>query len=153
MAALFANIEFYNTPDGDIMLKEVGRPARPFRESDRDIITEMLAAIRDRYPKAHAALMELYSRSTMNRWWYEYRVVHRFIRCNFGEYDQYRLDINHRGQWQFEEVHCPLRGDEPAGGCHCRGAAYITLHGRPASGEYQGKDRSEQRGGDGDVLV
>ena len=31
MAALFANIEFYNTPDGDIMLKEVGRPARPFR--------------------------------------------------------------------------------------------------------------------------
>lgn len=120
MSALFANIEFYNTPDGDIMLKEVGRPARPFRESDRDIITEMLAAIRDRYPKAHDALMELYSRSTMNRWWYEYRVVHRFIRCNFGEYDQYRLDINHRGQWQFEEVHCPLRGECRHEGVICK---------------------------------
>lgn len=63
----FANLEFYNTPDGDIMLKEVGKPARPFREADRDIISELLAIIRDRYPKAHAALMELYSKSTMNR--------------------------------------------------------------------------------------
>ena len=60
----FANLEFYNTPDGDIMLKEVGKPARPFREADRDIISELLAIIRDRYPKAHAALMELYSKST-----------------------------------------------------------------------------------------
>lgn len=108
---LFSNIEFYNTPDGDIMLKEVGKPARPFREADRDIISELLAIIRDRYPKAHAALMELYSKSTMNRTYYEYRVVHRFIRCNFGEYDQYRLDINYRGQLQFEEVRCPLRGE------------------------------------------
>ena len=42
----FANLEFYNTPDGDIMLKEVGKPARPFREADRDIISELLAKAR-----------------------------------------------------------------------------------------------------------
>ena len=102
------------------MLKEVGESARPFRESDRDIITEMLQIIRDRYPKAHAALMDLYSKSTMNRTYYEYRVVHRFIRCNFGEYDQYRLDINHQGRFQFEEVHCPLRGECRYEGVICK---------------------------------
>lgn len=117
---LFSNLEFYNTPDGDIMLKEVGKPARMFRETDRELITMMLAVIRDRYPKAHAALMELYSRSTMNRTYYEYRTVHRFIRCNFGEYDQLRLDINHRGQLQFEEVRCPLRGECRHEGVICK---------------------------------
>lgn len=116
----FSNIEFYNTPEGDIMYKEVCKPAQTFRETNRDIITTMLSIIRDRYPKAHAALMELYSKSTMNRTYYEYRVVHRFIRCNFGEYDQFRLDINHRGQLQFEEVHCPLRGECRYEGVICK---------------------------------
>lgn len=141
----FANLEFYNTPDGDIMLKEVGKPARPFREADRDIISELLAIIRDRYPKAHAALMELYSKSTMNRTYYEYRVVHRFIRCNFGEYDQYRLDINFRGQLQFEEVHCPLRGE-----CRYEGGNLQARAGHTADGARNGSvppDCSQPDGG------
>lgn len=116
----FSNIEFYNTPDGAVMVKPVGHPAFELCESHRDIITGLLAVIRDRYPKAHTALMELYSRSTMNRTYYEYRVAHRFIRCNFGEYDQYRLDINHRGNFQFEEVHCPLRGECRHEGIICK---------------------------------
>lgn len=120
METPLSNLEFYNTPDGAVMVKPVGQPAFELGESHRDIITELLAAIRDRYPKAHAALMELYSRSTMNRRWYEYRVVHRFIRCNLGEYDQYRLDINHRGQLQLEEVHCPLRGECRHEGVICK---------------------------------
>lgn len=85
------NIEFYNTPEGDVMMKEFGQPAVVLKDSDRPTIEYMLSVIRDRYPKAHARLMQLYSASTMNRWHYEFRVVHRFIRCNFGEYDQYNL--------------------------------------------------------------
>lgn len=80
------NIEFYNTPEGDVMMKEFGQPAVVLCENNRPTIEHMLAIIRDRYPKAHARLMKLYSASTMNRWHYEFRVVHRFIRCNFGEY-------------------------------------------------------------------
>lgn len=91
------NIEFYNTPEGDVMMKELGFPAVVLSENNRPTIEYMLSIIRDRYPKAHAKLMELYSASTMNRWHYEFRVVHRFIRCNFGEYDQYNLDINKDG--------------------------------------------------------
>lgn len=110
---LFTNIEFYNTPEGDVMIKELNKAARPFQENDRELISEMLVLIRDRYPEAHKELMQLYSTSTMNRWHYEYKVVHRFIRCNFGEYDQYNLDIDNNGRFTFEEVRCPLRGECP----------------------------------------
>ena len=109
MVAFISNIEFYNTPEGEVMMKEFGQPAVVLKETDRPTIEHMLAVIRDRYPKAHARLMQLYSASTMNRWHYEFRVVHRFIRCNFGEYDQYNLDINKDGQFVFEEVKCPLQ--------------------------------------------
>lgn len=105
------NIEFYNTPEGDVMVKPVGKPAFQLKESNREVIEPMLAMLRDRYPGAHEALMKLYSKSTMNRIYFEFRVVHRFIRCNFGEYDQYNHDINQSGQFKFEEVRCPLRGE------------------------------------------
>lgn len=110
-ATQITNIEFYNTPEGEVMVKAPGKAARVLKENDRELISEMLAIIRDRYPGAHSALMEISSSSTMNRWFYEYKVVHRFIRCNFGEYDQYTLDINSNGRFTFEEVHCPLRGE------------------------------------------
>lgn len=108
---MLQNIEFYNTPEGDVMMKELGQPAVVLKDTNRPTIEYMLAIIRDRYPKAHARLMKIYSSCTMNRWHYEFRVVHRFIRCNFGEYDQYNLDINKDGQFVFEEVKCPLRGE------------------------------------------
>ncbi|WP_044535245.1 response regulator transcription factor [Bacteroides intestinalis] len=105
------NIEFYNTPEGDVMMKEFGKPTIVLKDTERPTIEYMLTIIRDRYPKAHTRLMELYSSSTMNRWHYEFKVVHRFIRCNFGEYDQYNFDINKDGLFEFEEVKCPLRGE------------------------------------------
>ena len=105
------NIEFYNTPEGDVMMKELGQAAVVLKDINRPIIEYMLSVIRERFPKAHTRLMKIYSSSTMNRWYYEFRVVHRFIRCNFGEYDQYNLDINRDGQFVFEEVKCPLRGE------------------------------------------
>lgn len=115
-----ANIEFYNTPEGDVMMKELGRPAVVLDENNRPTIECMLSVIRDRYPKAHTRLMQIYSSSTMNRWYYEFRVVHRFIRCNFGEYDQHNLDINRDGLFVFEEVKCPLRGECEHEGVICR---------------------------------
>ena len=120
MVAFISNIEFYNTPEGEVMMKESGQPAVVLKETARPTIEHMLTVIRDRYPKAHARLMQLYSSSTMNRWHYEFRVVHRFIRCNFGEYDQYNLDINKDGQFVFEEVKCPLRGECEHEGVICR---------------------------------
>lgn len=117
---MLTNIEFYNTPEGDVMIKEFGMAARSLTDKDRDIITYMLTIIRDRYPKAHTALMEIYSKRTMNKIFFEYSAVHRFIRCNFGEYDQYNYDIDALGWFMFEEVKCPLRGECPFEGVICR---------------------------------
>ena len=115
-----ANIEFYNTPEGDVMMKELGRPAVVLDENNRPTIECMLSVIRDRYPKAHTRLMQIYSSSTMNRWYYEFRVVHRFIRCNFGEYDAHTPDIDADGFFHFEEVKCPLRGECRMEGVICK---------------------------------
>lgn len=117
---MLTNIEFYNTPEGDVMVKAVNEAARRLKENDYEFISEMLTIISDRYPKAHAALMELYSTSTMNKKHFEYSVVHRFIRCNFGEYDQYNHDIDINGNFIFEEVKCPLRGECPLEGVVCK---------------------------------
>ena len=101
---ILCNIEFYSTPDGEVMVKECNQAVRKLEESDRDLILSFFIAIRDRYPVAFKRLSELYSKSEKNRLHFEYKIVHRFARCNFGEYDQQNYDIDRNGSFQFEEV-------------------------------------------------
>lgn len=115
-----ANIEFYNTPDGSVMYKESGQPVKLLAENDRSIIEAILDVLRNRYPIAFARLAELYSRYERNRIHFEYMMVHRFIRCNFGEYDQFKYDIDRGGTFCFEEVRCPLRGECQHEGVICK---------------------------------
>ena len=91
------NIEFYNTPDGQVCCKPINEPMFILKESDTELIASMLTAIQELYPAAFAALAEIYSRSELNKNYYQYKMVHRFIRCNFGEYDALSLDINGGG--------------------------------------------------------
>lgn len=114
------NTEFYNTPDGTVMIKQLGNAVREVTIHNREFIQEMLSIIRERYPKAFARLSELYTKNERNRLLFEFNIVHRFIRCNFGEYDQQRYDIDFRGQFCFEEVHCPLRGECVHEGVICK---------------------------------
>ena len=110
------SIEFYTTPDGDVMIKKLNEPVRALVENDRDFIQKFLAILRDRYPDAFAKLSDTYSKNSMNVSFFEYKIAHRFIRCNFGAYDQYSYDINAAGTFTLEEVSCPLRGE-----CLCEG--------------------------------
>lgn len=105
------NIEFYNTPDGDIMVKPFNEPVFVLDSKNRALVQAVLSFIKDRYPIAFHRLSSIYSKSERNRDYFEFKMVSRFIRCNFGEYDQLKLDIDNRGLLQFEEVHCPLRGE------------------------------------------
>lgn len=116
MTAPLSNIEFYSTPDGEVMVKEHNQAVRKLEETDRELIQKLFIIIRDRYPHAFTALSELYSKSERNHSHFEYKICHRFIRCNFGEYDQYKYDISRDGSFEFEEVRCPLRGE-----CQCEG--------------------------------
>lgn len=104
------NIEFYNTPEGEVMIKEIGSPVKVLDEKDRDFISKMLSIIKDRYPDAFEALMDIYSKSSRNVPYFQFKAVSRFIRCNFGEYDYNHFDIE-SGSFSFEEVRCPLRGE------------------------------------------
>jgi DNA-binding CsgD family transcriptional regulator len=117
---MLSNIEMYTTPEGDVMIKPLGEPVRRLEERDRDFISSMLTILLDRYPKAVKALMGLYSKSEVNKWYCEFLVVHRFIRCNFGAYDALNPDIDHAGRFMFESVPCPLRGECPFEGIICK---------------------------------
>jgi DNA-binding CsgD family transcriptional regulator len=113
------NIEFYNTPTGQVMIHVDGEPVRPLSEDDTEFIEETLEKVQALYPDAYSALSETYSKNSRNKRWFEYRMLSRFIRCNFGEYDELKLDIQ-RGVFNIEEVKCPMRGECPFDGVICK---------------------------------
>ena len=104
------NIEFFKTPDGDVMYKRQGEAVRGLTEQDRELVSDFLSLIRARYPKAFDTLSDIYSRNEQNRAWYEFRMVSRFIRCNLGDYDTSSIDIDKDGLFHFEQMKCPLMG-------------------------------------------
>ncbi len=114
------NTEFYTTPDGAVMYKQMNEEVKVLKMEDRAVVQELLDMIRNRYPKAFEALSKLYTKSELNRSLYEYSIVSRFIRCNFGEYDMNTTDIDADGFFRFEEVNCPLRGECQYEGCICK---------------------------------
>lgn len=87
----------------------------------------MIITIKELYPDAFKALSHLYSTSESNRWFYEFKIVHRFIRCNFGEYDALQNDVDAMGGFHMEQVKCPLRGECIHEGCICMPALQTTL--------------------------
>lgn len=114
------SIEFFNTPEGVVMFKPINGPVQELTIENREMVTEMLDLIRTRYPEAFHALSNLYSVNELNRSLYEFNIVSRFCRCNFGEYDAHTPDIDADGFFHFEEVGCPLRGECRLEGVICK---------------------------------
>lgn len=114
------SIEFYNTPEGVVMYKPLNGPVQELSIKSREIVTEMMGLIRVRYPEAFKALSALYSVNELNRYLYEFNIVSRFCRCNFGEYDAMSPDVDADGFFHFEEVGCPLRGECRMEGVICK---------------------------------
>lgn len=105
------NIEFYTSPDGEILIKENGMPLREMTEHDTVIVEELFERIRRDYPGAAKALHEAYGKSEKNILYYRFLCVSRFIRCNFSNYDTLTIDIDNEGAFNFEQVPCPMRGE------------------------------------------
>lgn len=85
----------------------VGRQLTP---QNRDEITFMLENIGKVFPDAMKALKEWAKDSERNRVWFEFRIVDRFVRCNFGDDEFLHTDVDDMGMFHLEEVKCPLRG-------------------------------------------
>lgn len=111
------NIEFYITPTGGIMVHDK-KGTRPLSETNRVFITEMITKLNEFYPEALSSLSILYGKSRHNIPHFEYLIVSRFLRCNFGKFDN-TLDIDQFGNFNIEEVNCPLRGECKSEGIIC----------------------------------
>lgn len=103
------NIEFY------IYNKELWYMSegvnKQLTENDKAIVGEILDKIMNLYPDAYKALAKEYKRSALNVAYYQYLIVRRFCKCNFGALDDTRKDIDVGGNFSFECVACPLRGE------------------------------------------
>ena len=103
-------IEFYTTPSGEVIIKEQGQPERQLKESDTDFIQRFLEVLEEFYPEAYTALRKYYARYDGNKCYRDFLAVRRFIKCNFGLYDN-MIDIDENWNFKFEFVGCPLRGE------------------------------------------
>lgn len=106
----FFNVEFYNAPKGHVKYYIEDQPEQTLTQFDRELVSWVLNIIEEKYPDAYKRACWLYADRLVNTLYYEYTIVKRFIRCNFGEQDEYYKDIDSNGNCCFEEVRCPLRG-------------------------------------------
>lgn len=103
-----ANIEFFRFEDEMWARLETGTPLR-LNEECRQIVAPMYDSIESIYTDAHKALSKEYREFSWNIEKFQFRIVDRFIRCNFGSIDNVK-DIDTNGYFCFEHVECPLRG-------------------------------------------
>lgn len=99
-------IEFYLW-EGSIRYRIDGEE-KILSQNDREVVEFVLDNLRRFFPEALMALSDLFSDSAVNKRYFDFRRVDRFIRCNFSEHDRLSYDIN-SGVLYFEEVRCPLR--------------------------------------------
>ena len=123
------NVEFRLSPDGKVFYREKGKDEKRLTRFNKEICEEILGMIVNRFPSAWARLCLLYRPYTKNhveKDKAEYKIVERFIRCNFGEHDLLTPDIENQIM-NFEEVRCPLRGICPDENIICKPKSLIKL--------------------------
>lgn len=117
--------EFYFNPKGEVMITDENG-TRQLMESDRAFISEMISRMGIFWPKALQEASKEYAQSRHNIPFFELLIVRRFLKCNFGQFDG-QLDIDQMGNFHFEEVNCPLRGECKSEGIICKPKFNSTL--------------------------
>lgn len=100
-------LEFY-LYEGEVWCKDDEGHNVLVDASQSDLLDSMLSRIRECYPDAYKALKEEYKDSAPNKIYYKYKIVKRFIKCNFGQLDSTYNDVDGE-KFNFERVECPLR--------------------------------------------
>lgn len=103
-----SSFEFYGTPKGEVIISENGSH-RVYEMTDRKFTEYMLDRIRTFHSEAFKALCDVYAKSQLNRTYFEYLIVKRFIKCNFFQFDNIP-DLDN-DVFTFEFVPCPMRGE------------------------------------------
>lgn len=104
------NLEFYILDNELWCLFPDGKNER-ITEGSTETIREILSKIREFYPEAYGALSKWYQKSASNVPYFQFLIVSRFCKCNFGKLDNTNKDINKNGIFNIEKVDCPMRGE------------------------------------------
>lgn len=118
-------LEFFVINDQLWVLDEAGNHVL-VEESNREIVSRLYDMIVEYWPKAHKALCEKFKASSANVPFFQWLIVRRFYKCNFGKLDTSTADIN-RDSFHFEKVECPLRGECKLEGIICNPQFNSTL--------------------------
>lgn len=106
-----SNKEFYRTPNGEIMVHDESG-SHTLTERDRNFISAFITKMGEFWPEALQVSSKLYEKARHSIPLFEFKIVRRFLKCNFGRFDN-TLDIDQMGNYHFEDVECPLRGECP----------------------------------------
>ena len=106
---VFKEIEFF-THEQEVWVREADGSTRKIMETDYEFLRTMVDYISTFYPKAYKALAEEYKSVSFNMAFFRYRIVCRFVRCNFSQLDN-TPDIDRNLHSTFEYIQCPLRGE------------------------------------------
>jgi Response regulator containing a CheY-like receiver domain and an HTH DNA-binding domain len=109
--------EFYTTPEGEVSVKTETGTHELSPNADKAFVISFDKLIEEFYSQAHAALQEVYRSSLLNVSYFKFLGVRRFIKCNFGSFDNV-VDFDGK-DLHFEFVKCPLRGECKFDGVIC----------------------------------
>lgn len=106
------DLEFYIYEDELWCMFPDGRNEK-LAECNNELVKSILDKIREFYPEAYSDLMKWYRKSSQNVPYFQFLMVNRFCKCNFGNLDNTSKDIDRKGYFNFERVFCPMRGECP----------------------------------------
>lgn len=109
MNVVLSNTEFF-TYEQEVWCRTADGAMNPIRETDYTLVNALIEYISTFYPKAYDALCAEYSSCVANHSYFRFRIIVRFIRCNFSALDSVP-DIGPDLHCSFEHVNCPLRGE------------------------------------------
>ena len=101
-------IEFYTLATEVVYKTDEGLTV--LTEAESGVINRIYSIIEKDYPEAFNRLNELYGKVGFNQKYRRFRMIKRFCLCNFGTEDN-KNDVTPRGQFNFEHVPCPRRGE------------------------------------------
>ncbi|MCD8296813.1 MAG: helix-turn-helix transcriptional regulator [Prevotella sp.] len=107
-----------------------GQQEKRLTKFSREVTQPLTELIRERYPQCFERLIKIhkviFKRSNNMNDEDKFKIVDRFVRCNFGENDLLTQDIEN-GIMHFEEVKCPMRGICPDENVICKPKGLLKL--------------------------
>ena len=93
------SVEFRVSPDGKVFFREKGQDEKRLTRFNTALCVELLEMISERFPGAWSRLRLMYKPTSKTHAEMDkaaFKIVERFIRCNFGEHDLLTPDIEHQ---------------------------------------------------------